>query len=152
MQTLKVLKNKFNLSILVLAHTPKRNPYMPLTVNDLQGSKMLINFADSAFAIGQSHARPGLRYLKQIKQRSNQQQYGAGNVALISLENHVNFLRYKVEGFASEQDHLRQPETTEKESLRKQIATLHNQGLGLRKIASEVGVHFTTVGRMLREG
>src|SRR5205807_2328570 len=55
MKTLKDLKTKYRLNVLVLAHTPKRNLANPITANDLQGSKMLINFADSAFAIGQSH-------------------------------------------------------------------------------------------------
>jgi hypothetical protein len=31
---------------------------------------MLINFADSAFAIDQSFTEPNTRYLKQIKQRN----------------------------------------------------------------------------------
>jgi hypothetical protein len=44
----------------------------PLSANDLQGSKMLINFCDSAFAIGKSSNDKDLRYLKQIKQRSKE--------------------------------------------------------------------------------
>ncbi|QJD95120.1 AAA family ATPase [Mucilaginibacter robiniae] len=75
MKHLKYLKAKFNLSILVLAHTPKRNPLKPITRNDLQGSKMLINFCDSAFAIGESYQEKGLRYLKQIKQRNTHEVY-----------------------------------------------------------------------------
>ena len=50
MKHLKALKTKYNLSILVLAHTPKRDLSKPITRNDLQGSKMLINFCDSSFA------------------------------------------------------------------------------------------------------
>ena len=42
---LKKLKSKHGLSILALAHTPKRDATKPLGRNDLQGSKMLINFA-----------------------------------------------------------------------------------------------------------
>ena len=151
MKMLKALKTKYQLSVLVLAHTPKRNPHKPLTVNDLQGSKMLINFADSAFAIGQSHSQPGMRYLKQIKQRSHKEEYGEGNIALISLENHLNFLRYKFEGFAPERDHIRRPETGNKSHLHKKIIALRQKGHGLRKIAGEVGVHFTTVGKILKK-
>ncbi len=114
MKTLKALKTKYKLSVLVLAHTPKRNPYKPLTVNDLQGSKMLINFADSAFAIGQSHTKSHTRYLKQIKQRNKQEEYGETNICLIRQEKHLNFLQYAFHGYAHEQDHLRRPETREK--------------------------------------
>jgi hypothetical protein len=151
MKSLKALKTKYNLSVLVLAHTPKRSNARPLTVNDLQGSKMLINFADSAFAIGQSHTRPVLRYLKQIKQRNNQEQYGADKVCLISLEKHLNFLQYKFEGYAPERDHLQQHHTCNREELVQQVLQLHQSGGSLRKIAKEVGVHFTTVDKILRE-
>ncbi|MEJ7847557.1 MAG: AAA family ATPase [Pyrinomonadaceae bacterium] len=70
MKYLKSLKSKYGLSILALAHTPKRDLSKPITRNDLQGSKMLINFCDSSFAIGESAKDKGLRYLKQIKVRN----------------------------------------------------------------------------------
>jgi RecA-family ATPase len=66
MKHLKALKAKYNLSVLVLAHTPKRDLSKPITRNDLQGSKMLINFCDSSFAIGESFTDKHLRYIKQI--------------------------------------------------------------------------------------
>ncbi len=44
MKHLKALKRKYNLSLLALAHTPKRDLSKPITRNDLQGSKMLMNF------------------------------------------------------------------------------------------------------------
>lgn len=85
-RSLQAIKAKYNISILVLAHTPKRNPVKPITQNDLQGSKMLINFVDSAFAIGESQTQPGTRYLKQIKQRSTKQHYGPENICLGKIE------------------------------------------------------------------
>ncbi|WP_295667322.1 AAA family ATPase [uncultured Mucilaginibacter sp.] len=150
MKALKALKIKFGLSILVLAHTPKRNAYKPLTVNDLQGSKMLINFADSAFAIGQSYAAPGMRYIKQIKQRNQKEAYGEDNICLIRQEKQINFLCYTFEGYAREADHLRRPETQEKQILKQQILEMHQKGHNLRQIADELGVHYTTVGRILK--
>ena len=51
MKHLKALKNRYGLSMLVLAHTPKRDLSQQITGNDLQGSKMLMNFCDSAFTI-----------------------------------------------------------------------------------------------------
>jgi RecA-family ATPase len=70
MKHLQGLKKKLGLSILCLAHTPKRDLSKPLTRNDLQGSKMLINFCDSAFAIGESNSDSQIRYFKQIKVRN----------------------------------------------------------------------------------
>ena len=57
------------LSILVLAHTPKRPFARPLTVNDLAGSKQLSNFTDTMFAIGDSIQGSNIRYLKTKKQK-----------------------------------------------------------------------------------
>jgi hypothetical protein len=150
MKALKALKIKFGLSILVLAHTPKRNACKPLTVNDLQGSKMLINFADSAFAIGQSYALPGTRYIKQIKQRNQKEEYGENNICLISQEKHINFLRYKFEGYAREADHLLRPGAQYNEFLKQQVAQMHQEGHTVRQIADELGIHFTTVARILK--
>jgi len=150
MKMLKAIKTRFNLSVLVLAHTPKRNAQHPLTVNDLQGSKMLINFADSAFAIGQSQIRPHLRYLKQIKQRSRDEDYGPDNILLMSRETEYSLLRFKFEGFGNEADHLRKPEDDAHAMERRMVLKLHKQGKSLRQIGKEIGMHFTAVGKIVR--
>lgn len=72
MKDLQRLKNKYGLSILALAHTPKRDLSKSITRNDLQGSKMLINFCDSSFSIGESSTDKNIRYLKQIKARNTE--------------------------------------------------------------------------------
>jgi hypothetical protein len=141
---LKELKIRLNLSVLLLAHTPKRNPLKPITRNDLQGSKMLINFADSAFAIGESHKEPGLRYLKQIKQRSAPEMHGQHNVCLCRLTQADWFLRYEFTGYAPEQEHLGRPQ-----QVHVRIAELHAQGLSQRQIAAALNVSKTTVARWL---
>lgn len=107
MQQLKALKEEENLSILVLAHTPKRPFARPLTVNDLAGSKLLANFADTMFAIGQSIQGNDIRYVKEIKTRSTAEKYGAANVAVARIEKPSNFVRFNFSlGFAHEREHL----------------------------------------------
>jgi hypothetical protein len=69
MKYLKGLQRTHSLSILILAHTPKIAESTPITQNDMAGSKHLMNFVDSAFALGQSHKNGRLRYLKQIFQQ-----------------------------------------------------------------------------------
>lgn len=66
---LKNIKDRFGLTILLIAHCPKRKPKTPITDNDLGGSKMIINFVDSAFAIAPSHIGKETKYIKQIKNR-----------------------------------------------------------------------------------
>ena len=66
----KALKNRFGLTILLIAHCPKRSPNKPITDNNLGGSKMIMNFVDSAFAIGPSQISNEFKYIKQIKSRA----------------------------------------------------------------------------------
>ncbi len=145
MKELTRLKQQYRLSILVLAHTPKRRPGQPLTANDLQGSKMLINFADSACAIGQSSMIPQLRYLKQIKQRSTQELYGQSNICLCRIERDGSMLRFDVTGFAAEQEHLKT-----NTNLERQLLFYRSQGYSQRQMATEANISVATVNRLLK--
>jgi protein gp37 len=70
---LNKLKREYGISILLLAHTPKRNLLRPISENDLRGTKILMDLCDSAFAIGKSTQGNDIRYIKQIKQRNCEQ-------------------------------------------------------------------------------
>lgn len=108
MRHLKALKNKYGLSILALAHTPKRDLSKPITRNDLQGSKMLMNFCDSSFSVGESSIDKSLRYLKQIKQRNTEQIYSEENVCVFQISKPSNFLQFEFLNFGTEREHLKQ--------------------------------------------
>lgn len=151
MQHLKTLKSKYSLSVLVLAHTPKRNPAKPITRNDLEGSKMLINFADSAFAIGESHLERGLRYLKQVKQRTGELLYGADNVCLFRIVKPLNFLKFEFAGFDDERLHLDIPSPTRKKSIAFRIQELSAAGLSQRKIALHLNIALGKVNAILNK-
>lgn len=148
MKHLKALKTKLQISILVLAHTPKRNPARPISRNDLQGSKMLINLADSALAIGESHAEKGLRYLKQIKQRSTNEIYGADNVCLCHITRPLNFLQFEFSGHAHERDHLHRAALSRQQT-EAQVIELAAQQLGTRRIAARLNISPATVSRII---
>lgn len=150
MKHLKALKSKYDLSILALAHTPKRDTSLPINRNDLQGSKMLMNFCDSAFTIGESQADKDLRYLKQIKQRNTEQVYGADNVCLCQIVKPTNFLQYEFVGYANEWDHLRKPKDDNSASLTRDAIALHNQGFTLREIGKALGTSFQKIDRVLK--
>ena len=94
MKHLKALKNKYGLSILALAHTPKRDLSKPITRNDLQGSKMLINFCDSSFSIGESFSNNSIRYIKMIKARNTEIIYDGDNVIECHICKPDNFLTF----------------------------------------------------------
>jgi KaiC/GvpD/RAD55 family RecA-like ATPase len=150
MGKLRDLKNEYGLSFLVLAHTPKRNSARPLTRNDLQGSKMLINFADSAFAIGESQSRGGLRYLKQIKQRSTSETYGAQNVCLCRIAKPQNLLHLEFCGHSAEHLHLAAHTQQVQRQQEEHVLNLHQQGQSLRQIAQQAGMSYSAVHRLVR--
>jgi archaellum biogenesis ATPase FlaH len=124
MKHLKALKSRYGLSILALAHTPKRDLTKPITRNDLQGSKMLINFCDSAFTIGESQADKSFRYIKQIKQRNTEQLYDAENVIVCQIHKPLNFLEFEFVNFGKEWEHLKQITETEKSDIENSIKEL----------------------------
>jgi hypothetical protein len=149
MKHLKALKNKYNLSILVLAHTPKRNHTQPINRNDLQGSKMLINFCDSAFALGESSKDKRLRYLKQIKSRNAEIVYDADNVAVFEVTKPDNFLAFEYVHTTHEREHLRELSKEDKESIINQTHELKNKGYSQRNISKELGIGLGTVNKYL---
>lgn len=150
MKHLKTLKSKYGLSILVLAHTPKRDLSKPITRNDVQGSKMLMNFCDSAFSIGESYADKSLRYLKQIKSRNTEIIYDGDNVCVCQIDKPINFLQFEYTGLGKEREHLRQPTEKESETLDTTIIELHKEGLSLRDIGSKLGVSHMKVSRVIK--
>ena len=151
MKHLKALKNKYGLSILALAHTPKRDLSKPITRNDLQGSKMLINFCDSSFSIGESHSDKNLRYLKQIKQRNTEQIYDAENVCVCQIDKPFNFLLFEFVSLGNEFDHLKQHTERDRDTLNEKVSELKQKGRSYREIGSELGISHMKVKRILEK-
>lgn len=154
MKGLKAIKADFGISILVLAHTPKRPITKPLTVNDLAGSKMLANFADNLFAIGKSIRGRDLRYIKHIKQRNCPAIYDASNVIVCRLEKPDNFPQFKFVEFDDEAHHTTRPyESTNAERTKLITAAkeLAAEGMTQRDIAEQLQIGLGTVNRYLSE-
>jgi hypothetical protein len=136
----------------VLAHTPKRrNPARPIGTDDLHGSKLLINFADSAFAIGRSNTDNNLCYLKQIKQRNTRQVYGDDNVCLCRIEKHLNFLQFRFEGSGPERPHLLNRSAANRAMLSQKVNELSTGGISQRQISAQLGVALGTVNRLVKK-
>lgn len=147
MKHLKKLKTKYNLSIMVLAHTPKRDMSRPIGQNDLQGSKMLINFCDSSFAIGKSHSDKDLRYLKQIKARNTEIKHDTTNVIVCQIEKPNNFLRFELINFGNEKEHLKYLTENDKSNKVEQVKELIKEGKTQRTIAKELGISIGSVNK-----
>jgi RecA-family ATPase len=151
MKDLKALKSKYGLSILVLAHTPKRDLTKPITRNDLSGSKMLINFCDSSFSIGESHTDKSLRYFKQIKARSTEIIYDADNVCVCQIDKPGNFLQFEFLNFGTEWEHLKQFTEKDKEQRVSEAMELKKQGISNVEIARRFGVSEGSIRKWIKK-
>ena len=99
---LKLLKDRFGLTILLIAHCPKRKPNTPITDNSLGGSKMLINFCDSAFAIAPSQIDSSTKYIKQIKTRTGEK---LSDVMTVKISTEP-YLCMQYAGMTDEENHI----------------------------------------------
>ena len=128
------LKKKYGLSVLVLAHTPKRSLDCPITSNDLAGSKRLYNFFDSVFAIGKSAQDGG----------------DADNVIIYEIEKVDAFLQFVFRGYSTEKEHLKKLGDNESSQRDCQILQLSRSGKSVREIASQVNCGKSTVSRIIQ--
>lgn len=147
-QRLRALKIKYGFSILIVAHTPKRNMSMPITQNDLAGSKKLFNFIDSAFAIGKSDQSDNMRYVKQIKVRNCEMRYGSDNVVVCRVEKVDSMVRFVPQGNDIESRHLR---VFNREEQITEVTRLSDEGLSLRQIEERTGISKSKVDRLLKQ-
>lgn len=143
MRMLTSLKNDLQMSILVIAHTPKVNSTLPITINELSGSKTLSIFTDSVSAIGKSSQGKSLRYLKQIKpSRSSEIVYDEDNVLVFELIKKDLILTVEYKDFGIEQEHLEtrslQEKQLERQEKRDKAKELFKQGKSYAEIAEEV--------------
>ncbi len=149
MQLLIDLKRRKGLSILVLAHTPKRNTAAKLGQNSLAGSKRIANFMDSMFAIGATQTdRPAGRYIKQIKVRSSEMEYGEDHVITAWLVKEGDFISLMHIGYGLEST-LLTPVEGDKAELRQRVLALAAEGWTQQKIADELNISRMRVQRML---
>ena len=151
MMKLIKLKKKYHLTLVIIAHTPKRDCKLPITQNDLAGSAKLINFFDAGFAIGESAKDKDLRYIKQVKVRTGKFLYPSDHVMLYRIENPDNFTQFVFQGYGDEREHLRERNATTDMEDMQEVVNFKSKGLSVRQIAEETGLKPTTVFRKLKK-
>ncbi len=145
------LKKKYSLTTIVIAHTPKRRGFEPITQNDLAGSAKLINFFDAGIALARSAKDNNLRYLKQVKVRTGEYQYDADNVIVYDIVKSDGFLHFELQGYAKEYEHLKNRESADDYDDIQEILRLKKDGKTIRDIADELEMSSTTVFRKLKK-
>lgn len=156
MDILMLMKKKYKLTVIVLAHTPKRyNITVPITINDLAGSAMLANYADSVITIGASKMGDKVKYIKQIKVRSGEKRFDDENIIQIGIEKDGAFLQYKTleEPTGRERDHLIDFNEENQTPMLDGALKLQREGMGLRKIIENLGLKMshTQLGFLLKK-
>lgn len=147
---LMALKKKHGLSMLILAHTPKRCLSNPITQNDLAGSKKLYNFFDSVFAIGKSAKDNNLRYIKQLKVRYGNYTYDSDNVIVSAIEKVGAFLQFVNIGYATEKEHLKEFTDKDRAEAINEVKRLSSEGKSQREIARALNLSLGCVNKYLK--
>ena len=145
---LKGLKEKYGLSLLVLAHTPKLYGSHPITKDQMSGSSTLMNFCDSSFAIGESSTGKQMRYIKQIKVRSSEMVFDAENVAICEIVKPTNFLHFEFVKTDTENKHLKKQNKEDETQLIADVKQLRSEGKSLRQVGDLLGIDKNKVSRL----
>lgn len=145
------LKKKYGLTTVVIAHTPKRRAWEPITQNDLAGSAKLINFFDAGIALARSAKDNNLRYLKQVKVRTGEYRHDAENVIIFDISKTSGFLKFEIQGYGKESEHLKNREGSDDYDEIIEILKLQKQGKSVREIAEFLGMASTTVFRRIKK-
>ena len=105
---------------------------------------MIINFTDSAFAIGESSLGNDFRYIKQIKPgRFSSTVYDSEHIINCQISNPDNFTKFDFIGYGSEAQNLK---VNEDLTFRNdKIQTMTKQGASLRNIAEATNITHTQV-------
>lgn len=152
---LKLLKEKYELSILIVAHTTKRRDSEPLNQDSLAGSKKLMNFIDSSFALGKSLVETDVIYLKQLKVRAGKHIYNEDNVLLCKIIKKNNFLHFVECGYAVEKDLLNTKKSIakvdKKELILASYSLFKNGNMSYRQIGKELGVSDKTIAKWIKQ-
>lgn len=148
------IKKELEVTILVLAHTPKIPVGTALHLNHLAGSKHLSNFADGIFAIGKSTSENNERYLKHLKCRNAEMLYHENNVITLELKKEDNFLGFHLLGFDSEQKHLMSEEQKQQQKEKgDRIAAVRDmveEGMTQKQIAEQLAISQGQVSKIIK--
>lgn len=122
MNKIKDFQRKNNLTVILMAHTPKVIEGQPIISNNLAGSSNLFNLADSVMAINTTSQDTSIRYIKQLKSRYNEIFYSEDNVITIKFNSKIDgFKGYEFIAYESEYELIKVIEKSIKDDENKDI-------------------------------
>lgn len=150
MKKLVRLKKQYGLTTIVIAHTPKRRGWKPISQNDLAGSANLMNLFDAGVALARCADDNNLRYLKQVKVRTGEILYDSNNVLLLDVDKEEGFLKFDMVGCGREEDHLSALEGSEFANEILEILMMQREGMSTRQIAEAKSMSKSAVDRRIQ--
>ncbi len=150
MRRLIKLKKQYDLTLVIVAHTPKRDPSKPITRDDLSGSSKLMALIDNALAVGLSAKDDKVRYVKTVKFRDDEFPYPADNIAVYRIDKQDCYTQFVYQGRGKEEDYLKQRNAMTDAEDMQEFVDLQSQGKSLKQIAEETGFSKTTIHRKLK--
>jgi archaellum biogenesis ATPase FlaH len=140
MNKIKDFQRRNNLTVILLAHTPKILEGQPIVGNNLAGSSNLFNLADSVLALNTTNLDTSIRYIKQLKSRYNEIQYDCDNVITIKFNTLPNGLKgYEFLAYESEYELIKLIEKSVKDEENEQIISrIKNFNLSAGEIAKDL--------------
>lgn len=145
------LKKTYDLTMVVIAHTPKRDSGLPLTQNDLADSSKLMSFFDSGIVIGLSSRDKNLRYVKQVKYRAGEKEYDYDNLILYETVKEHGYTHFAYRGHGVKADHIKAPSFSEDLDEILQVLDLQANGKSVREIAPLLDISSSKVQRRLKK-
>lgn len=150
MKLILELSRKKNIAVLLIAHTPKRDIYKPIQLEDLAGSKALSNFTDVVFCIGESIKGPNIRYIKQLKNRNYPIEFHEKNIIECEVKKDNCFLKFEMIGYGLEESHLKEYDSKEIDNI-DQILLLKKEGISNVEIGKRLGISEASIRRRLKK-
>jgi RecA-family ATPase len=151
MKSLQKMKNRLGITLIVVAHTPKRSGTEPLGLKDIAGSSRLGNFTTSAVALGKSIKDEHLRYMKCTKTRNSAIEYGSDNVILYQISTNSGMLGLEFVGYDTERNHLAElPEQKRLEEY-EAVKDMYMRGQTQRDIAVSLGCSLAKINGIIKK-
>ena len=95
-----------DISIMVIGHTTKTDPFTKIEKSNLQGSAMIGNMFESIIAMNKCSGDDNKRYIKAIDFRSEKEDFGASRVIVCNVEKPSNCLKWTFEDYDQEDNLL----------------------------------------------
>ena len=141
MKRLKLICGRYNVTVITMMHTRKRDKSKPIEMQDLAGSAKLTDLADNVLAIAKCNATEV--YVKVLKSRSN------------AIPDKVRHFEIRSDGYLHlefiREDLLAQGKSKLTPEVEQEILTLRGKGYSVRKIADHMKLSKSAVDRVVQK-